>query len=252
MRKINNILRSMRDFFTDNSLSWKSGWAGKVVTISAFLFIAMSILRHILGSYLSGSTYTLALIIWAIGSLRDVSLWIMLATMVIFGIRDVRKNGHDIKRFLNPVLGVSVLLLGIFVFSFYYMKRDSFIDNLQMKVPDGVAARLDSMMKKEDVTMEVKARASRLYAKMKYEEDGSMIYHLLPDGKSVVFNPTAEEKEFRRELLKTRAMWEDLDNAMSRAIVIWPMVLIFSLLLGFLTPVKKVAVVQQERGGERT
>jgi hypothetical protein len=186
-------------------------------------------------------THTIALIDWTIGMAGYVGLLCAFATIIIFGIRDIRKKGYDTQRIFVPAIVVLVVLFKIVSFTSHYSKTDYLIGFSPLNVSPAEATHLAEIIKNEDRPIESRAYASRLYAEWKFQENGSLVQQLMPDGTTRLFSPTVKDIEMRESVLETRTIFENIDNFIPYVMTLWMIVLCAGLLLGFLTPIKKTA-----------
>ena len=247
---IMNLWSNSRLFFTDKSYWWNNTLAGRVAQWGLMLYAIGIVLQKILQPYFPEPSFSIFVVAKIIEWLCAVGLWVFLVISIVWGIRDVRKNGCAVKRICVPACSVFFILMFLGVSVFWYLHRDALVDAAAAKVTPEQESRLDSGVRDESRPMEKRVFASRLLAQWKYLEDGSIQRQLMPDGTAKSFVPTADDLEFRWELLTTRAALEELDQSFIYSSVRLGLLLLVTLLLGFLTPIKKVAVVQSEKDPE--
>ena len=205
-----------------------------LITGSFILFIIF----ETTGTYLYTdveSDKTMIILQW----LRDIFLAIGLASLIIFGIRDLRIYGKTLKRFINPFISIITMIL---LFYFIYMLETHIrsFDNLEINTKKHLE-HIKQTMEKENISLSEKEEWSNTYAGMYYMVFGKSIRYL-KEGKYVLYQPSEIQLKAKKNKIKNKKSLLYL----SRAKYLWLILLVFSLLVGLLTPIKKQLSTQKE------
>ena len=156
--------------------------------------------------------------------------------MIAYGIREVRRSGKTFGNFTRPVIGVIWCISVVFI----SWRGETVISDFNNSLGEKSSLyNLEKKLESPDLPIDKKTRVSALYAKKYYYYHGEQIKCLTRDGTYALYQPTEEEKNKHKYYaggMKT-ATW--LIRSMHRTKYLWLSVLIISLLLGFMTPIKK-------------
>ncbi|WP_136524541.1 hypothetical protein [Geomonas ferrireducens] len=212
----------------------KSEW----IILLGFLTYFITDLAH--GRYkfdLENLTTKVALIEWMLRALRDFGLTIAIATMIIAGLRLIRKEGFTFKRLILPALGICIAG-GCFLIS--YQGYQTFI---KLPALSGTTVetrnKMEANIKSGTLSQENKAKRSKMYAYIRFQEDGVQINYFSPDGKEEQYKPTEKEKKEREDILKAQQLINWMTRSLYLSFYFWIVVIAVSLTAGLLTPVKK-------------
>lgn len=178
-----------------------------------------------------------ALIEWLLRALRDWGLTAAIATMIIAGIRLIRKEGLTFKRLILPAIGICIAGSCLWV-SYYGYQTFVTIPDLH-RTPDEFRKKLEVNINSGTLSPEKKAKRSKFYAYMRFQEDGVQINYFTPEGKEEQYNPTEKERKERDDILKTQRLIKWMTRSLYLSIYFWVVVIAVSLGAGLLTPVKK-------------
>ncbi len=182
-------------------------------------------------------TPQVAFIEWLLRALRDLGLTAAIATMIIAGIRLIRKEGLTFKRLILPAVGICIAG-GWLLISFYGYQAFVTLPDLH-RTPDTIRKKMETNINSGTLSPEKKAKRSKFYAYLRFQEDGVQINYFTPDGKEELYNPTEKEKKVRNDLLKTQRLIKWMTRSLYLSIFFWVVVIAVSLAVGLLTPVKK-------------
>lgn len=224
----------MRNLTTKLQPKNKSEW----IIVLGFLIYFIGDVVH--GRYkfdLLNLSPKVAFIEWLLRALRDWGLTAAIATMIIAGLRLVRKEGFTFKRLISPILGIFIAGGCLWV-SFYGYKTCVTISDLH-RTPDEISKKMEADINSGALSPERKAKRSKIYAYMRFQEDGTQINYFTPKGKVELYIPTEKEKNERDDFLKTEKLIKWVTRSFYLSFVFWVVVIFVSLAVGLLTPVKK-------------
>jgi hypothetical protein len=166
------------------------------------------------------------------------------ATMVVLGIRSVRRHGPSVRVGSAALLGVLILgcsvafpltLRGLLTSS-----ADFWSEELDPRVEE-VALPLS-----QDLSVELwrRAFASRIRASEHFVKRGEIVDALTAGGEMRRYVPSDEERELRQETLKARAIIMQAIPSLRRAAWTGMLVLVVSLVAGLSTPLAPIAAQQ--------
>jgi len=178
-----------------------------------------------------------ALFEWLLRAVRDWALTAAIATMIIVGLRLVRKEGLTLRRLILPVVGACIATGCLWV-SFYGYRTFVTLPELH-RTSDEIRRNIEDHIKAGNLSLEKKAKRSKFYAYMRFREDGVQINYFTSEGKQELYNPTEEEKKEREDLLKTQKLIKWMTRSLYLSIYFWVVVIVVSLAVGIFTPVKK-------------
>jgi len=212
----------------------KSEW----IILSGFL---LSFIADVVHSNYSfdpmNATPRVALIEWLIRVVRDWALTAALATMIIAGIRLIRKDGFTLKRLLFPVIGF-VIAGGCLWVSLFGYQRFSALQEMD-RTRNISRNKFETTINLKNLPPDKKSKTSKFIAYMRFHEDGVLVNYFTPDGKVELYTPTEKEKKERDEFLKTNKLINWMTRSLYISVYFWVVVIVVSFALGFLTPVKR-------------
>jgi hypothetical protein len=157
--------------------------------------------------------------------------------MIIAGLRVIRKEGLTFKRLISPAIGICIAGGCLWV-SFYGYQTFVTLPDLH-RTPDTIRNKMENNINSGTLSPEKKAKRSKFYAYMRFQEDGVQINYFTPEGKEELYNPTEKEKKERDDLLKAQKLIKWMTRSLYLSIYFWVVVIAVSLAVGLLTPVKK-------------
>lgn len=180
---------------------------------------------------------------WLLRRIRDISFTVFIASMIVFGIREVRYNGKTFKNLIVPVFGV-ILCCSLVIISWYTETLSANIHNA-LFVETVILDKTKNKLESPNLPIAQKMELSHRYAKIFYQRYGKQIEYLTQNETYVLYEPTEEDKGFYKEYLSGKKAVDLLIRGMHRSKYLWLIVLGISLLLGFITPLKKMGNANQ-------
>ncbi len=177
-----------------------------------------------------------ATIEWFARLVRDTALTIAVATMIISGIRNIRKNGYTLKRLLFPAMGIfmSLLFLCMSILGYQTFKRLDF-----HRTSDVIRNQIESSLKSPDISDGKKSFLSKYRASMLFYEDGVRSSYITESGKVELYIPTDKEMKQREDKLKWESLNKRINRSLYLSIYFWLVIISMSLFLGVLLPIRK-------------
>jgi hypothetical protein len=167
----------------------------------------------------------------------NCGLILALGSTVITGIRSLRREGVAVRGVIMSVLGVSLCIASVWLAVYgsrTFLKAGRALDSL----PDGLMEKLEVKLSQKDLPPSELGRWSELYARLRYENDGVLIDYITTDGQITTYEPTEEVRKLREQIVYGRQLAEYGTKAMRRAALLWSSVVVGSLALGLLTPIR--------------
>ena len=154
----------------------------------------------------------------------------------VIGIRGARLNGLKGKTNSYLLIGtiLSISLIGINIVILIMVPKSLDIG----RIMDERIMKLESMLEAPDLDNERKALVSSFIAKEKYQQSGELVGVYDKDGVVSEYIPTETDKEIR----EGRTWIECQTVEIKKSTFIFISVLIISILVGALTPIKKKEV----------
>ena len=184
---------------------WSPKTAADIVVTSGFiLYLLGMVLHEILFS--SADVFSLVgserVAEWSLRLLRDIGFAIGFGGMVSFGIRTLRNEGFSFKRLFMPLL------------AFVFLVSTSSICFYTSAITKGVSEGLDRPIRDiekftkkiddETIPLSERSKYSLFYAKLKYDEEGSLIEYLTLEGQKKIFQPSDDQINSREKFLENK------------------------------------------------
>jgi hypothetical protein len=185
------------------------------------------------------ATGSQALAGWVAGAVRDLGLILALSTMTITGIRSLRAERFSAGGVTLSGLGIGLCLL----LSWLTVRGNTALSAASTiyDSPRQTLERIGAVLDQQDLPLDQLALFSREYARQRYHADGILVDYVNPEGAVRVYEPDASDRKFRKTLSLARHNVERATLALSRAALLWVLVAIASVLIGFLTPIRREA-----------
>jgi hypothetical protein len=226
------IIKSVKNKF---ELKGKSQW---MIIICCIIYVVTEIyLNECFNVDLLTASKESLLYFWLLRLIRDLSLAIVLSSLIILGVRSLRRNGFTIKRLILPLLAFLLCFLITYV-TIYGQMRLSQIQNALFDPPDK-KEKLEIWLDNKELTLSQRSKISLIYARQIWKETGKTIVYITNDGKERLYEPSIEEIEGKKMMTKTIVLtaWEL--KGMKRAFILWPIIAFASVAIGFFTPIKR-------------
>ncbi len=191
------------------------------------------------------ASHEVALIEWLIRVFRDVALTTAVATMIIVGIRDIRKSGYTLKGLIYSAVGVFIIVSCLFMSVVGYQ---TFKKIAPHRTPDTIRDIIVSRINSTNDSINTKSKISKFYAGILFYEDGVQSNYITESGNIELYIPTNKELEQREALLKSRELSKWGMRSFYLSIYFWIAVLIMSSLLGFILPVPQTCKRSSNQG----
>lgn len=222
-------------FAFDNGIRFKNinkaiSTKERILIISFIVFIAFYIIfRILLPGMKSEKT--------AASYIRDSGLYMVVATMIISGIREIRQNGPNLKRFISPFCGmliVAVCLIGSEMAMKTMLSKADQVNEMKEANRREIEAVLAS-----STTAEKKAIMSKILSSDIYFTDGTVTSYIKSDGSTELYVPTEDEKEMRSEFLEANVSIKYSTSAYFIVYIKWAFLVVTSCILGSFTAISK-------------
>jgi hypothetical protein len=202
----------------------KNEW---VVIIASLLFVIPFISQHMFGGFWDATiAQTIKIIGWTVAVFMSF----------VIGIRGTRLNGLKGKTksylLIGTILSISIIGINIAFLIMVPKTLDLF------RSPDERIIKLESMLEAPDLDNERKALISSFIASEKYQQSGELVDVYDKDGIVSEYFPTETDKE----ILEGRTRVEYQIGEIKKSTFIFISVLIISILVGALTPIKRKEV----------
>jgi fluoride ion exporter CrcB/FEX len=214
------------------------GWGDWLMVCGSLSFIVWILVRHFVPiDVLDPSTFDSPA--WRIGNGVGIGGMVVAAsTSIVDGIRSMRRGGVSWKAAATAVVGVLVCLsfaVGGLVLSRAARDFANLLDELKERPS---LATLDRALDRPDLPPEKRAFLSKLYAAERYRKDGVLVDYIMPEGKSVQYQPSAQDIILRRLETVAPTLLTNSASHLRMAPAIWIGVALSSVALGVFSPVR--------------
>lgn len=181
---------------------------------------------------------------WIIRLVRDVALSVVVSGTIITGIRKVRRAGFSWRRAVTPLLaaGLCVLLMAISGYGYLTMSK---IRKALLSTPIDSLQMLEECLAEQNLSPDQRAQFSRMYARERYLIYGEIVDYYTKDDIQKPYEPTESDKQRARERARLACLMSKAEEGLRTAAIIWPIVALVSIAIGYLSPVKR----EEERPG---
>lgn len=185
------------------------------------------------------ATGSQALAGWVARAVRDLGLILALSTMTVIGIRSLRAEKFSAGGVTLSGLGIGLCLL----LSWLTIRGNAALSAASTiyDSPRETLERIGAVLDQQDLSLDQLAFFSKEYARQRYHADGILIDYVNPEGAVRVYEPDASDRESRKTLTLARHNVDRATLALSRAAMLWVLVAAASVLIGFLTPIRREA-----------
>ena len=173
---------------------------------------------------------------WILRITGFASLSLAIGAIILFGIRELRRTGFSIKKLLVPIVGIVFCL-----FSVYLGWSVNRLGNLSelLEVSDCNITNLDQLLAIGEIDMGTYSEATFLKAENCFMRDGSIIEYTMPDGQVVTYEPNEQTLQLYKEMHQMKQLFGDIEKSFHWNIYHWTAIAMFSIILGFVTPIRK-------------
>lgn len=197
------------------------------IIISLFLLFFFEIIR--IYFYSNGNLSTNMIYQeWLLRVFRDISLAVVLFSLMFFGVQEIRSKEFGLKQIVNPLLGI---FLSISIF-FLNWTIENKLNSLGKMVNDTTyLKRAEVALKNKQLPLVEHEKLSQVYAGSYYRMYGKSIEYV-KGGQHFLYKPSQKDITF----FQTKVAQEKLVKQMGRNKFLWLILIVFSFLLGILIP----------------
>jgi len=197
------------------------------IIISLFLLFFFEIIR--IYFYSNGNLSTNMIYQeWLLRVFRDISLAVVLFSLMFFGVQEIRSKEFGLKQIVNPLLGI---FLSISIF-FLNWTIENKLNSLGKMVNDTTyLKRAEVALKNKQLPLVEHEKLSQVYAGSYYRMYGKSIEYV-KGGQHFLYKPSQKDIT----LFQTKVEQEKLVKQMGRNKFLWLILIVFSFLLGILIP----------------
>ena len=173
---------------------------------------------------------------WILRITGFASLSLAIGAIILFGIRELRRTGFSIKKLLVPIVGIVFCIVS--VYEGWSINR---LGNLSevFEVSDCNISNLNQRLAIGEIDMETYSKATFLKAENCFFKDGSIIEYTMPDGQVVPYEPNEQTLQLYKEMHQMKHFLVGLEKSFHWGIYHWTAIAMFSIILGFVTPIRK-------------
>ena len=197
------------------------------IIISLFLLFFFEIIR--IYFYSNGNLSTNMIYQeWLLRVFRDISLAVVLFSLMFFGVQEIRSKEFGLKQIVNPLLGI---FLSISIF-FLNWTIENKLNSLGKMVNDTTyLKRAEVALKNKQLPLVEHEKLSQVYAGSYYRMYGKSIEYV-KGRQHFLYKPSQKDIT----LFQTKVEQEKLVKQMGRNKFLWLILIVFSFLLGILIP----------------
>jgi len=197
------------------------------IIISLFLLFFFEIIR--IYFYSNGNLSTNMIYQeWLLRVFRDISLAVVLFSLMFFGVQEIRSKEFGLKQIVNPLLGI---FLSISIF-FLNWTIENKLNSLGKMVNDTTyLKRAEVALKNKQLPLVEHEKLSQVYAGSYYRMYGKSIEYV-KGRQHFLYKPSQKDITF----FQTKVAQEKLVKQMGRNKFLWLILIVFSFLLGILIP----------------
>lgn len=197
-----------------------------VVLIATLLFVIPFVSKRIFGGFWDTTpAQTIQIIGWVVAVFMSF----------VFGIRGVRLDGF-ISKSVGYLLGgtfLSITLIGINIAILIIVPKTLDL----VSTSDEKMSKFESRLEDPNLDSKRKALVSKIIASNKYQQSGEIVVVYDKDGTVSEYLPTETDKNILEGLTDIKRQIDSI----KKSTFIFTSILIISILVGTLTPIKKIA-----------
>lgn len=204
-----------------------------VITIAWLVFAVFYLARTILFQEPEDSISTFPATLLLSRRIETIGFIIVVSGTIILSMRKIRISGFRSRAVIN--LGAGIFMAAVFIvlsiasyFMFSKFSRSLFW-------PDHMIAEFERKISESDLDVERKSLFSIIVARNTYYKNGQISSYLDKEGKFGQYQPTAKDKEVRKNVLFIKSSVP----LCKKNAYLWSGILILSLILGIITPIRK-------------
>ena len=210
----------------------------RILIYSFVIFLITKLLEQAYNNYdISAATNSELFINALIRTFNHFSLAVGLSGMLILGIRNIRKTGFSIKSISIPVFVIILILYSISLSFYSYRPLEKSIHFIKSEPYYAeLLISLESSLERKDLSTDSKAKLSKEYARLKYQQSGLIIDYFTQTGIVKTYKPNEKEVHQRDAMLKLEVeaiLWDQLaKRALWGSIIFWTLLTITSSFIG--------------------
>ena len=135
---------------------------------------------------------------WILRILVVLGLSLGLFSVILVGIRRLRKEGVTAKRLFLPVIGILVCISFVFLEWQSHTVAEKIFDFLEIQ--DYNTPKLDQLLASGKIDMETYSKTSLIIAQNRFLKDGSITEYASPDGHRVLYEPNESDQQTYMEM----------------------------------------------------
>lgn len=146
--------------------------------------------------------------IWVISPMKAIGNITLVLTFTALIADRIKKIGEDRRSWRNILMLIISMVIPLTCLSGALSAYYVYSTDLTLFVPE--RAQLESMAEKlrePDLPPDIRSQLSKFYAKKIYSDYGRIIQYITPDGTSILYEPTLEDKRFRDTVLEGRELF---------------------------------------------
>ena len=175
---------------------------------------------------------------WIIRLIRSIALTIAISTIIIIGIRAMRRDGYSHRRLITPLFGVGFCLF-MTTMALLSHRTASKVREDMTHSQDEFFQEQKAWLESSDLSPELRSEVSRKNARLYYMLRGKTDEYFTQDGALRPYEPTEEEEKKAREHQKIEHLMHRAIQGMKVSMIAWPAIAIFSTLIGIFSPLGK-------------
>ena len=164
------------------------------------------------------------------------SLSLAIGAIILFGIRELRRNGFSIKKLLVPIVGIGFCMFSVYLGWSVHSSGNlsEFLDIGDFNIPN-----LDQRLATGEIDMGPYSKATLLKAENCFMKDGSITEYTMLDGQIVPYEPNEQMLQLYKEMHQIKHFLGSLEKSFHWNVYHWTSIAMISIILGFVTPIRK-------------
>jgi hypothetical protein len=204
-----------------------------IITIAWLVFAVFYLARTILFQELEDSIFSFPAKLFLLRRIEAIGLIIVVSGTIILSMRKIRISGFRSRQVINLSAGIFMAAVFIVLSMVGHFMFSKFSRSLFW--PDHMIAEFERKISESDLDAERKSLFSIIVARDKYHKNGQISSYLDNEGKFRQYEPTAKDKEVRKNALFIKSSVP----ICKKNAYLWSGILILSLILGIITPMRK-------------
>jgi hypothetical protein len=176
---------------------------------------------------------------WAFGIARDAGLYVGGITLIVGGIRAIRRETATVVRVFQFVIGLALfgLLIGgpLATRHILLSSRDTWSRDIEPVYAEKVRSAIDNPL----IPMEKRSFASSVFAAEVYAKTGEIISVISANGETGPYEPDDRARALRRNILETRSIAESRLPHIESRVWFGAVVLLASVAAGLISTIEE-------------